>query len=313
MHFAAVFPGQGSQSQGMLADLAAEHAVVQATFAEASDVLGYDLWQLVQDNPDKALDKTVYTQPAMLAAGVAAWRVWCEQGGARPDVMAGHSLGEYSALVAAEAMTFETAVALVAKRAELMQAAVPEGQGAMAALLGLDDEAVIDLCAQVSQEAKSVVEAVNFNAPGQVVIAGSSAAVDQAVDAAKQAGARRALVLPVSVPSHSSLMREAAQKLAVHIEAADIQCGRVPVVQNTQAAAYSEAGDIRRALTEQLYRPVQWVASVEALKADTVVEMGPGKVLSGLVKRICKKQPLGYVDSPKSLAAAQALWAEKGE
>lgn len=302
MKFAAIFPGQGSQSQGMLAELAGDYPVVMATFAEASEVLGYDLWTLVQDNPEDALGKTVHTQPAMLAAGVAAWRAWCEFTELRPEVLAGHSLGEYSALVAANALDFTDAVRLVEARARLMQQAVPEGEGAMAAILGLDDDAVRKVCNYAAEG--GVVEAVNFNAPGQIVIAGETEAVERATAAAKAEGARRALILPVSVPSHSSLMIPAAEKLAEHLDMVAIRQPEIPVIQNVDAKIADSADAIRDALVRQLYSPVRWVASVQAMQVDAFIEMGPGKVLAGLAKRIRKGVPVACVDSSKMLANA---------
>ncbi len=284
-----LFPGQGSQSVGMLADLAQHHDQVQATFSEASDVLGYDLWELTQNGPAEDLNQTDRTQPAMLCAGVAVWRVWRAQGGADADLMAGHSLGEYTALVCADSMAFCDAVTLVAERGRLMQAAVPAGSGAMAAILGLSDEQVVAVCAQAEQG--DVVAAVNFNSPGQVVIAGDSAAVERAMSSAKDAGAKRALPIPVSVPSHCALMRPAADSLAQALANIDIQRPRVPVLHNVDMQPRSDADAIRSALTQQLYSPVRWVETIQAMAAAGVqrcLEMGPGKVLAGLNKRIDK-------------------------
>ncbi|MHB8472669.1 MAG: ACP S-malonyltransferase [Gammaproteobacteria bacterium] len=285
--FACVFPGQGSQSVGMLQALAAQYAVVEATFASASDVLGYDLWQLVQKGPEEELNQTTKTQPAMLAAGVAVWRVWRALGGPGPIVMAGHSLGEYTALVCADALAFEAAVALVAERGRLMQAAVPGGVGAMAAILGLDDDGVRAACAAAAQG--EIVAAVNFNSPGQVVIAGHNAAVRRAMTLAKAAGAKRAVPLAVSVPSHCALMRDGAEQLAERLAAVLIDTPRIPVLHNADVATYTDAAAIRDALTRQLYQPVRWVETINALPArgvSTVLECGPGKVLTGLAKRI---------------------------
>ncbi|MGM0564612.1 MAG: ACP S-malonyltransferase [Pseudomonadota bacterium] len=306
MRFAAVFPGQGSQSTSMLSELAEAHGVIEKTFAEASAVLGRDLWALVRDNPDSALDQTVNTQPAMLAAGVACWRLWREQGGAPPAVMAGHSLGEYSALVAAGAIDFVDAVAIVARRAELMQSAVPAGEGAMAAVLGLEDEEVIKLCRERSEE-NGVVEAVNFNAPGQVVIAGHRGAVEAAVEPLKEAGAKRVVVLPVSVPSHSSLMRGAAEALGEFMQGFEIRTPAIPVLHNVDGQTRDSAEGIRHALVAQLHQPVQWVDTVRGLESEALVEMGPGKVLAGLAKRIARGAPVGYIDSLDSLAKALDL------
>ncbi len=282
-----VFPGQGSQSIGMLKELASVHAVVQQTFAAASQVLGYDLWSLVQNGPEEELNQTAKTQPAMLAAGVAVWRVWRAQGGAEPMVMAGHSLGEYTALVCADALDFEDAVALVAERGRLMQEAVPAGEGAMAAILGLDDDQVRAVCAAAAQG--EIVAAVNFNAPGQVVVAGRAAAVQRAMAIAKQTGAKRALALAVSAPSHCSLMLSAAERLAERLATVTITAPRIPVLHNADVATYSDAAAIRAALVRQLHQPVRWVETILAMRARgvaRVLECGPGKVLAGLIKRI---------------------------
>jgi len=284
---AIVFPGQGSQSVGMLAELGSDWPQVTETFAQASDVLGYDLWKLVQEGPGLDLNQTDKTQPAMLAAGIACWRVWMAAGGVRPSYMAGHSLGEYTALVASEAIDFVAAIKLVEKRGQLMQAAVPQGQGAMAAILGLTDEQVIEVCIKAAQA--EVVQAVNFNAPGQVVIAGASAAVERAVDAAKQAGAKRALMLPVSVPSHCSLMSGAATELAKSLNELDIKMPAIKVIHNVDVAAHESADAIRDVLAKQLYSPVRWVETIQALSqsgVNSLLECGPGKVLAGLTKRI---------------------------
>ncbi len=285
---AFVFPGQGSQSVGMLADSAARPEV-RATFAEAGEALGFDLWALIQDGPEAELNQTRNTQPAMLAASVALWRVWEAEGGPRPALMAGHSLGEYSALVCAGSLGFADAVKLVAERGRLMQAAVPAGSGGMAAILGLDDDAVRAACVEAAQD--EVVEAVNFNAPGQVVIAGTAAAVARACEIAKGRGAKRALPLPVSVPSHCALMRPAAEQLAERLAAVAIGAPAIPVIHNVDVARHAEPEAIRAALVAQLHRPVRWVETVEAMAAAgiaTTVECGPGKVLAGLNKRIVK-------------------------
>lgn len=285
--FACVFPGQGSQSVGMLQALATEHTEVEATFAVASDVLGYDLWQLVQNGPEDELNQTAKTQPAMLAAGVAVWRVWRALGGPEPLAMAGHSLGEYTALVCAGALAFESAVSLVAERGRLMQAAVPADAGAMGAILGLDDDSVRAVCA--SAEQGEIVAAANFNSPGQVVIAGHSAAVQRAMTLTKAAGAKRALLLAVSVPSHCALMRDAAGQLAGRLAAVSIEPPHIPVLHNADVASYGDAAAIRDALARQLYQPVRWVETIRALHArgaSMVIECGPGKVLAGLLKRI---------------------------
>ena len=300
-----VFPGQGSQSVGMLVGLAQQHAVVADTFEEASDVLGYDLWALVQDGPVETLNRTDKTQPAMLAAGVAVWRVWQAQGGAVPGVMAGHSLGEYTALVCAGALEFPDAIGLVAERGHCMQEAVAEGSGAMAAILGLDDAGVAAVCEQAAEG--RVVTPVNFNSPGQVVIAGETAAVLRAMELAKGAGARRAVQLPVSVPSHCELMKPAAERFAVQLRATTITAPRIPVIQNVDVVANTAPDAIRDGLERQLYSPVQWVRTIEAMTGtgvSRIIEAGPGKVLTGLCKRIDKSLTAQPVFDPDSLTAA---------
>ena len=302
---AIVFPGQGSQSVGMLAELAAEHSQVIDTFEQASDVLGYDLWQLVQDGPADELNETDKTQPAMLAAGVAAWRLWQAGGGAEPALMAGHSLGEYTALVCAGALDYQDAVSLVAERGRCMQSAVPVGTGAMAALLGLDDAAVLAVCEQAAEG--EVVSAVNFNSPGQVVIAGQTEAVQRAMALAKESGAKRAVQLPVSVPSHCALMQPAAEAFASHLDAASMTTPSIRVMQNVDALLHDDPGRIRENLNKQLYSPVQWVRSVQAMHGQGVtriVEAGPGKVLTGLCKRIDKSITAAAVFDQESLVAA---------
>lgn len=302
---AFVFPGQGSQSVGMLAGLGEQYPQVSEVFARAGDVLGYDLWQLVQGGPEADLNRTDRTQPAMLAAGVAVWQVWRARNGAAPAMMAGHSLGEYTALVCAGALPFDAAVALVAARGRCMQEAVPDGVGAMAAILGLDDETVIDVCRRAADN--EVVEAVNFNSPGQVVIAGNAAAVERATVLAKEAGAKRAVTLPVSVPSHCSLMRPAAEKYAEVLSAVEISKPGLPVIQNVDAVLQDEAGLIRENLERQLYRPVQWVSTIRTMQAHGitgVIEAGPGKVLAGLGKRIDRSVGHAAVHDPASLDAA---------
>jgi [acyl-carrier-protein] S-malonyltransferase len=284
-----VFPGQGSQSVGMLAELAEACPLVEETFSQASGVLGYDLWERTQNGPADVLNQTSCTQPAMLTAGVASWRCWQNQTDRLPAMMAGHSLGEYTALVCAGAIEFADTVALVEKRGETMQNAVPEGSGAMAAILGLDDDQVISVCEQAAQG--EVVSAVNFNSPGQVVIAGNAAAVERAMDLAKQAGARRALLLPVSVPSHCSLMQPAAQAFAKHLAAISIKTPAVQVLHNVDVASHDQPDAIREALAAQLFKPVRWVETVRAMHGagiTTILEMGPGKILAGLNKRIEK-------------------------
>jgi len=302
---AMVFPGQGSQSEGMQADLAADYKEVEETYAEASEVLGYDLWQLVQDGPPERLAETVITQPAMLAAGVAAWRVWRSAGGATPSHMAGHSLGEYTALVGAGAVSFGDALNVVKKRSELMQAAVPAGLGAMAAIIGLDDDAVRSACEEASVD--GVVEAVNFNSPGQVVIAGHRKAVDQAIVITETAGARRAILLPVSVPSHSSLMVEAGDALKSALASAEFSKPEIVVINASDATPYGDAEDIRTRLSKQVSSPVHWVDTIGAMMgagATSIVECGPGRVLTGLVRRINRGTPVTSIDSLSGLQKA---------
>lgn len=285
--FAMIFPGQGSQSVGMMAELNQDDPLVKDTFDEASAVLGYDLWALVQSGPKEDLNKTIHTQPALLAASVATWRYWTKRSDDRPQVVAGHSLGEYSALVAAEALDYKVAVELVAERANQMQTAVAEGEGAMAAILGLDDDSVIQACQQAGADK---VVAANFNAPGQVVISGAKGAVENAIQACKDSGAKRALLLPVSVPSHSPLMAPAAEAMSLKIAEAQIQTPKIPVVQNVDAVATNDAEKIQGKLVKQLTEPVRWVESVqhmvEAYDSQAIVECGPGKVLHSLNKRI---------------------------
>ena len=285
--FAFVFPGQGSQTVGMLAELAAQFPIVEETFGEASSALGYDLWQLVQQGPAEELNKTWQTQPALLAASVAIFRVWQQQGGKAPALMAGHSLGEYSALVCAGVLDFKAAIRLVELRGKLMQEAVPEGTGAMYAIIGLDNDAIAKACEESAQG--QVVSPVNFNSPGQVVIAGNKEAVERAGAACKAAGAKRALPLPVSVPSHCALMKPAADKLAVALQDITFNAPQVPVVNNVDVRTENDPEAIRSALVRQLYSPVRWTESVEFIAAQGVtslLEVGPGKVLTGLTKRI---------------------------
>jgi len=305
MTLAFIFPGQGSQSVGMLSALADQNNEVTETFSIASNILGYDLWQLVKDGPDTELNQTHITQPAMLAAGVATWRVWQSKSGPIPAFMAGHSLGEYSALVCSGAMAFEDAISLVADRGRFMQEAVPEGKGAMAAILGLDDALVIQVCDEATQG--DVVSAVNFNSPGQVVIAGSKDAVTRATEIAKEKGAKRALLLPVSVPSHCALMKPAAERLAQRLNEITINSPSIPVINNVDVAICDNADAIREALTKQLYSPVRWVETIQKMHADGVdnlIECGPGKVLTGLNKRIEKTMNVFPVYDPESLATA---------
>ncbi|MGC6375559.1 ACP S-malonyltransferase [Pasteurella multocida] len=309
--FAMVFPGQGSQTVGMLAELATDYPVVEETFKQASDVLGYDLWQLVQQGPAEELNKTWQTQPALLAASVAIYRVWQEKyPHLKPDVMAGHSLGEYSALVCAGALDFQDAVKLVELRGKLMQQAVPEGTGAMYAIIGLDNEAIISACADAAQG--EVVSAVNFNSPGQVVIAGAKAAVERAAVACKDAGAKRALPLAVSVPSHCALMKPAADQLAVSLDNIAIRTLTTAVINNVDVASETENSEIRHALVRQLYSPVRWTETVERMAKDGVqvlVEIGPNKVLTGLTKRIVADLQATAVNDLASLNAVEELLA----
>lgn len=305
MTVAMVFPGQGSQSLGMQRALAERYPQVVATYKEAGDVLGYDLWALVQQGPAEELDKTVVTQPAMLAAGVATWRCWKAAGGANPTWLAGHSLGEYSALVAAGALGFADAVRLVKKRAELMQEAVPEGEGAVAALLGLDDEAVIDVCDQAA--GGQVVKAVNFNSPGQVVIAGDREAVERAVELAKEAGAKRALMLRVSVPVHSPLMKPAADKLSEHIQSTRFEKPEIPFLNSISIEPFVQAHQIQEGLHKQVFNSVRWTDTVKHLiddGVDVVIECGPGKVLAGLVRRIDRSVTCVAIDDAEALQKA---------
>lgn len=309
MTLAFVFPGQGSQAVGMLAELGAAEPVVRATFAEASDVVGYDLWSLCQDGPESALGSTERTQPAMLAAGVATWRVWVGRGGPQPVAMAGHSLGEYTALVCSEAMDFKTAIDVVRFRGQAMQQAVPVGQGAMAAILGLEDAELAAACAEAAQG--EVVEPVNFNAPGQVVIAGNASAVGRAIDAAKARGAKRAVLLPVSVPSHSSLMLDAAERLAEKLATVDVRMPNVPAVYTVDVRIHASPDGIRQSLKEQLFKPVRWADTVRAMLAGgatTFVECGPGKVLTSLNRRIERKPELKLLalEDTASITAALA-------
>ncbi|UIP88346.1 ACP S-malonyltransferase [Pseudomonas phenolilytica] len=308
--FAFVFPGQGSQSLGMLAELGVQQSLVIDTFAEASAALGYDIWALTQQGPEEQLNQTDKTQPAILAASVALWRLWLAEGGARPAFVAGHSLGEYSALVAAGSLPFAEAVKLVELRGQLMQQAVPAGLGGMAAILGLEDADVLAACAEAAQG--EIVSAVNFNAPGQVVIAGNAAAVERAIEACKARGAKRAMALPVSVPSHCELMRPAAERFADAIAAVAWQAPQIALVQNVSAAVVADLQTLQRDLLAQLYSPVRWVESMVALSERGVtdlVECGPGKVLSGLNKRCVKGINTYNLDTPEAFAATRAALA----
>jgi [acyl-carrier-protein] S-malonyltransferase len=313
MSLAFVFPGQGSQSVGMMSALASYSPVIEATFAEASEVLHYDLWKRCQEGPVEALNATTCTQPAMLTAGVATYRLWRECGGAVPRFMAGHSLGEFSALVAAGNLEFKAAVDLVKFRAEAMQAAVPPGQGAMAAVLGLEDSDVEALCREVTQSeaaAGEVVEAVNFNAPGQVVIAGSAAAVTRAIDAATARGARRAVPLAVSVPAHSSLMLPAAEQLRERLKGTTVERASGVQVYGVDVKVHTQPDEIRAALVKQLYTPVYWAATVRTLiagGATHIVECGPGKVLTALNRRVDKNRELKFLALEDRPAFEEAL------
>jgi [acyl-carrier-protein] S-malonyltransferase len=309
MSLAFVFPGQGSQSVGMMSALGKFSPVIESTFAEASAVLGYDLWRRCQEGPPEALNSTECTQPAMLTAGVATYRLWRERGGARPAMMAGHSLGEFTALVAAGRLDFKTAVDLVRYRGELMQAAVPPGQGAMAAILGLEDIDIDDACNEASQG--EVVEAVNFNAPGQVVIAGLATAVARAIEVAAAKGARRALQLPISVPAHSSLMQPAADQLRVRLESTAFAPASGVAVYGVDVKTHTGAEAIRAGLVMQLYTPVYWASTVRtmiAAGASHIFECGPGKVLTGLNRRVDKNRDLKMIalEDPQSLEDARA-------
>ena len=300
-----IFPGQGSQSSGMQAELAEAWPVVLETYAEASEQLGYDLWGLVQNGPAEKLNETITTQPAMLTAGTAAWRCWLAAGGATPARMAGHSLGEYTALVAAGALNFADAVSLVKRRAELMQEAVPAGTGAMAAVIGLEDFKVLEVCEDAS--GIGVAEAVNFNSPGQVVVAGQRPALERLIVLAKEAGARRSIMLQVSVPSHSSLMIPAGMALAESLAETEFRTPEIEVLNSVDASPYLDADDIRERLKKQVFSPVRWVDTTRRLiyeGATSMVECGPGKVLTGLARRIDKTVPAVCIDSPESLLKA---------
>jgi [acyl-carrier-protein] S-malonyltransferase len=310
MSFSFVFPGQGSQSVGMLAQLAAAEPLVQETFAEASQVLGYDLWKLCQGGPEEELGKTERTQPAMLAAGVATWRVWRKHGGGLPASMAGHSLGEYSALVCSGALDFRTAVGLVQFRGQAMQEAVPAGQGAMAAILGLDDADIEAACREAAQG--ETVQAANFNSPGQVVIAGTAAAVDRAIEAAKAKGAKRAIKLPVSVPSHSPLMQPAAERLAARLQQVKFGPREVSDIYTVDVRKHGDEASIRKALVEQLVKPVRWTETIQAMLAAgarVIVECGPKGVLSGLNRRIERNKDIAMLSIEDADSLQQALQA----
>lgn len=309
-HLAFLFPGQGSQSVGMLSELAAMHPEIEQTFAEASAGAGVDLWALASDGPAEALNRTENTQPALLAADVGVWRVWCKLGGAKPACMAGHSLGEYAALVCAGALPLADAAGLVAERGRLMQAAVPAGAGAMAAVIGADDEEIAAVCEEVA--GGEVVAPANYNAPGQLVIAGQAAAVDRALAALADRGVRKVVKLEVSVPSHCALMRDAATQLAERMDGLAWRAPEIPVFQNADAEAHSGVPYIRAALARQLYMPVRWTDSIRAMaRAGTkrMAECGPGKVLTGLLRRIDRGIDARALGTPEALDAALAAWA----
>ncbi len=306
---AFVFPGQGSQRVGMLGNAHEKFNVVRDTFAEASQALGYDMWALLQNGPQEALNLTEKTQPVLLTSSVAMWRAWREKSAVFPSIMAGHSLGEFSALVCAGALDFVDAVQLVRKRGEFMQTAVPVGQGAMAAIIGMDDSMIVRICEEVAQREHAVVAAVNFNSPGQVVIAGDTKAVDSALIALKAAGAKKTMILPVSAPFHTQLMKPAGERLAEAIAQVTITSPSVPVVHNVHAAVEPDPQKIRKLLIEQIYSPVQWTRCVQAMRqagAQYFVECGPGKVLSGLNRRIDETLRCYSLEDPTALVATAA-------
>ena len=307
-HLAFIFPGQGSQKIGMLSAAAEAHPVIGETFSEASDVLGYDMWALVQGGEQEQLNMTETTQPVLLTSSVALWRAWEAAGGQRPALMAGHSLGEFSALVCAGALQFRDAVRLVQQRGAAMQSAVPVGEGAMAAIIGLEDDAINAACAAAAEASADVVAAVNYNSPGQVVIAGRAAAVDKAIELCKEAGAKRALPLPVSAPFHTELMKPAGEKLREVLDAIELSTPQLPVVHNVHARTESDPGKIRDLLVEQIHSPVQWTACVAAMSeagVSRLVECGPGKVLSGLNRRI-NRDLLSYsIEEPADLESSR--------
>lgn len=310
MQFSAVFPGQGSQSLGMLAELSNEFSEVKETFDEASDLLNNNLWAMVTADDATDLNKTVNTQPAMLAAGISVWRIWLAKGGCMPVAMAGHSLGEYSALVASGSLDYKEAIELVSQRATFMQQAVPEGSGGMAAILGLEDDEIVKICADLSGE-KGIVEAVNFNSPGQVVIAGDNHIVEAAMEKLTEAGAKRAIKLPVSVPSHCSLMKPAADKLSEALADTSFSASEFPVLQNVAAQVFDKSDDKRVALAKQMHKPVLWVDTINTLEksygAETIIEFGPGKILFGLNRRINRKLGNICISDIASLEKALAM------
>ncbi|HEV8695890.1 MAG TPA: ACP S-malonyltransferase [Lysobacter sp.] len=309
LQLAFVFPGQGSQSLGMLAELAGQHTLIRETFAEASEGAGIDLWAISQDGPEEQLNRTEFTQPALLAAGVAVWRAWQQQGGAQPSVLAGHSLGEYTALVAAGALSLHDGARLVRLRGQLMQEAAPAGTGAMAAVLGAEDALVLEVCKAASDD--EIVVPANFNSPGQIVIGGHAAAVDQALAMLGERGVRKAVKLAVSVPSHTPLMREAANRLAEAMNNLRWHAPKLPIVQNVDAEVHEGVESIRGALVRQLYLPVQWTGCVQALATRGVrriAECGPGKVLAGLIKRIDKSLDARALGTTTEFESALTEW-----
>jgi [acyl-carrier-protein] S-malonyltransferase len=310
---AFVFPGQGSQAVGMLAELSAAHPQVRKAFAEASDGAGVDLWALAQDGPEAELNRTEFTQPALLAAGIAVWRAWQAASGPQPALLAGHSLGEYTALVAADVLSLHDAAALVRERGRLMQDAVPAGVGAMAAVIGADDQLIADVCEQVAHG--EVVSPANYNSPGQTVIAGHAAAVDRALARLAEVGVRKALRLPVSVPSHTALMQGAAERLAERMAGIAWRAPSIPVIQNADVRSFADVASIRDALARQLHQPVQWTGCVQELRdrgISRVIECGPGKVLVGLIKRIDKSLEARAIGVPADFYAALEAWRDTG-
>lgn len=310
--FAFVFPGQGSQSVGMLGALSDAYPEVRQTFSEAGEVMDIDLWKLVCDGPIESLNQTEITQPAMLAADIAVWRVWQSLDGPTPEFLAGHSLGEYAALVAAGAMDFSDAVAIVAERGRLMQAAVPEGKGAMAAILGLDDEVVEAICREVAEG--QIVAPANYNSPGQLVIAGEASAIERAMHKCTDAGARRAMVLAVSVPSHCDLMRPAAIELGKRLEQIEIRTPAIPVLHNVNIQSHNKPENIRKALINQMSSPVRWTGTIQAMAErgmDRLGECGPGRVLAGLGRRIDKSLRFAALEQPEAIATCAAEWKEE--
>lgn len=305
--FAVVFPGQGSQKKGMLAALAGTSKTIENTFAEASEVIGQDLWDIARHDRDQTLDQTRITQPALLTAGIALWRLWRQRNGAEPAMLAGHSLGEYSALVAAEVLEFGAAVDAVHKRGMFMQQAAPQGAGGMAAIIGLDSEELEEACRKAQAAGEGAVSAANYNSPGQIVIAGDAAAVERAMRMCLEAGARRALPVKMSVPSHCDLMEPARRQLESELAALDFRTARFPVVQNVNGRASSDPGELRENLIEQICRPVRWIDCIEYMAGagiSRILECGPGKVLTGLIRRISPQISTWNCDEPESLSRA---------